>query len=242
MEYLEMKNIGRWPTQEPEMGFSIVELLVALVIISIMSAAVTFYLSSTQKLYEADDEALSIVDVLQEARQRSLTQREPMRVQIDLTDNIVRLIDENDPGDNTDDALIRSVVLKDPSAVRVDTRPGDISENPPEPFPVPSLQFDVSQYVMSQAHNVAEIRFLVNGEIVQTNDVAGAGVTLHVWSPNADDANKHLIARAITIIGSKGSIRLWEYNSGLEGNNKWQDSRRTGVYGGQQTGTPTPTP
>jgi hypothetical protein len=38
------------------------------------------------------------------------------------------------------------------------------------------------------------------------------------------------------VVGSIGSIRLWEYDSGMTGVNKWRDSRRYGTYGGGTTG------
>ncbi len=235
----------------PERGFSIIEILVALTIISIMSGTAIYYITAHKKLYNADDQALKIIDMLQEARQRSLTQRETLRVEIDLTANMVRLIDENGVGASSDDDLIRTTTLLDSTAVRLDARPSNINVNPPEAFPVPSAQFKQSVYPMSQNNQVCTIRFLSNGTIVDAgnNETGGGavsvGVTLHVWSLADKDDEKYLVARAITVLGSTGSIRLWEYNPALEGNNKWQDSRRTSVYGGQQTGgspTPTPTP
>ncbi|MCB1023135.1 MAG: prepilin-type N-terminal cleavage/methylation domain-containing protein [Acidobacteria bacterium] len=231
-----------------ETGFSLVELLIVFTIISIMSGAALFFLAGNKKLYQADDEALKIVDIMQEARQRSLTQRETMRVEIDLTSNMVRLIDENTVTTANDDTVVRSVALADQGSVSVSTRPSEITDNPPEPFPVPTMQFKLSSYPTSNAHNVATIRFQSNGMIVDAgNNPTGAGAisvgaTVHVWSKKDAESDSLLVARAITVIGSTGSVRLWEYNPGLQGNSKWQDSRRTGSYGGQQTGNPTPTP
>lgn len=91
-------------------GFSMVELLIVLTVITILLGISLFYLSAHERLYRPDEEALKIIDVFQEARQRSLTQRETMRVEIDLTDNVVRLIDENQPSTADDDRPIRSVV------------------------------------------------------------------------------------------------------------------------------------
>src|ERR1044072_9714123 len=90
-----------------ESGFSIVELLIVLLISSIMLAITGYYFVNHQKLYKPDDQALKIVDILQEARQRALTQRETVRVEIDLTDSIVRLVDENTPTTETDDREVR---------------------------------------------------------------------------------------------------------------------------------------
>ncbi len=223
-------------------GYSLIEILVALTIIMIMSGVVFYYLTATQNLYKPDEQALKIVDVLQEARQRSLTQREPMRVEIDLTENIVRLIDENKTTEVGDDSLIRTVPLLSEFEVKINQRPGQISYNPPEEFPVPTAQFRQSIYPQSLANDVCTLRFLKNGSVVDqgTNEVGlnavATGLTLHVWSPAKDNANNSQIARAITVIGTTGSIRLWEYDKKLTTTNKWKDTRQTSLYGGQTGG------
>jgi Tfp pilus assembly protein FimT len=220
-----------------EFGFSIVELLIVLVISTIMLAITGYYFVNHQKLYKPDDQSLKIVDILQEARQRSLTQRETVRVEIDLTDNIVRLIDENTPTIDTDDREIRRTTLLPQSDVKLQQRPDDISYNPPETLPAASAVFTTSIYPSSSSHNVCTIRFQSNGSVVNagTNAVGtGAtvtGLTLHIWAPKKTNANEADIARAITIIGSTGSIRMWEFDRTSTDTNKWQDSRRTGVYG-----------
>ena len=220
-------------------GFSLIELLVVLAITMIMSGTVFYYLTATKNLYKADEQALKISDVLQEARQRSLTQRNTMRVEIDMTDRIVRLIDENDATTVNDDNLLRTIPLLSDAETKVDERPAQISVNPPEDFPVPSALFKQSIYPNSLAHDVCTLRFLSNGTVVDqgTNEIGtnatSTGTTLHIWSPDSDNINNSNIARALTIIGSTGSIRLWEYDPSLTTNNKWKDTRTTSVYGGQ---------
>ncbi len=78
-------------------GFSLIELLIVLTLIMIMSGVSFFYFNTYQRLYKPDDQSLQIVDILQEARQHALTQRETIRVEVDITVNVVRLIDENTP-------------------------------------------------------------------------------------------------------------------------------------------------
>ncbi len=218
-------------------GFSLIELLAVVALMMIISGVAYFYLSSHQDMYKADEQALTISDVFQEARQRSLTQRETIRVEIDLTDNIVRLYDENSPATASDDTQIRTIPLLNSAYVRVDQRPGQISTNPPEEYPVPTAQFVQSNYPNSLAHDVCTVRFLSNGTVVDqgTNEVgAGAvstGLTMHVWMPDKNNPSNSSIARSITVIGTTGSIRLWEYDPQLPGANKWKDSRRTSVFG-----------
>ena len=147
-------------------GFSIIELLIVLTVITILLGISLFYLSGHQRLYRPDDQALKLIDVFQEARQRSLTQRETMRVEIDLTDNMVRLIDENQPNTADDDRPVRSVTLISQAEVKLNSRPPDISTSPVEVMPVPAAQFKPSIYPPSAAHNVCTFRFLRNGTVV----------------------------------------------------------------------------
>ncbi|NNF00445.1 MAG: type II secretion system protein [Pyrinomonadaceae bacterium] len=221
-------------------GFSMIELLIVMSIITIMTAASLFYLTAHQDLYEAEDEALMIIDVLQEARQRSLTQRETIRVEIDITDNVVRLIDENSPGTADDDTPIRELALRVQEKVTVNSRADNVPDNPPESSPVPSAQFRQSVYPGSENNQVATMRFQSNGTIIDAGSNAAGntgaistGVTLHVWSPDKDNASEAEVGRAITILGSTGSIRLWLYEPDAPtGSPHWLDSRRTSTYGG----------
>jgi prepilin-type N-terminal cleavage/methylation domain-containing protein len=220
-----------------ESGFSIIELLIVLLISSVMLAITGYYFYNHQKLYKPDDQTLKIVDILQEARQRALTQRETVRVEIDLTDNIVRLVDENTPATETDDREVRRNTLLTQTEVKLQSRPNNISYNPPEVLPAPTAVFTVSVYPSSSTHNVCTIRFQSNGTVVNAGSTAiGGGSTvtgysIHIWSPKTTNVNEADIARSITIIGSTGSIRMWEFDKNSSDTNKWQDSRSSSVYG-----------
>jgi prepilin-type N-terminal cleavage/methylation domain-containing protein len=224
-------------------GFSMVELLIVLAVITILLGISLFYLSGHERLFRPDEQALKIIDVFQEARQRSLTQRETMRVEIDLTENMVRLIDENLPNTAADDRLLRSVVLLPQSEVKLNSRPPDITTNPTEIMPVPIAQFRPSVYPLSAAHNVCTFRFQRTGTVVnEGTDAVGSnatttGLTLFIWSPKLTSSEESEIARAITVIGGTGSVRFWEYNRNLSEANKWKDSRRMSIYGGQSGGS-----
>jgi len=79
---------------------------------------------------------------------------------------------------------------------------------------------------------------MANGTVTNGGNTAtgtGAvvtGGTVHIWSPNKNVQTDADIARSITVIGSSGSVRLWEYDRSLTTTNKWKDSRRSGTYGG----------
>lgn len=219
-------------------GFSLVEVLLVLTLIVFVGGAASFYLSGHQKLYKPDDQTLQIADILQEARQRSLTQRETLRVEIDLTENQVRLIDENGVTTADDDEVLKILPLYYPNEVRIDKRADNIAYNPPEPLPVPTAAFLPSVYPSSTTHQVCTLRFQSNGTVTDGgNNATGdgaivSGVTLHIWQPDSENQNDFSIARALTVIGSTGAVRLWEFDSGFPGENKWKDSRRVGSYSG----------
>lgn len=219
-------------------GFSMIELIIVIVVISIMTAVSMVYLNSSQRLYKPDAEALKIIDIFQEARQRSLTQRRTMRVEIDMDDKVIRLINEEDPATATDDALIRTMALLPASEITIDKRPFNITDNPPEPFPAPHANFYISHYPNSVGHRVCTIRFQSTGTVVNAgSDATGTGATptgvaLFIWAPDQQTVTNSDIARAITIIGTTGSVRLWEYDKQASTANKWKDSRRTSGFGG----------
>ncbi len=225
---------------ENQWGFSVVELLVVVLIIFVLSTITIFYLSAHQKLYKPDDQALKIIDILQEARQRSLTQRETMRVDISKTK--VWLIDENETSTVNDDQVLREMPLYADYEVVVDQPPPDISYNPPEFLPAASAQFTTSVHPESDPEKVCTLRFQSNGRVMNAgnsptgNNSTVQSVTLHIWSPDETDTGKSKIARAITVLGTTGSVRFWEYLRESQETNKWIDSRRTSTYGTGQTG------
>lgn len=212
--------------------------MVVLVLIAIFVSISLFFYEGHRSLYRPDEIAVQISDLMQEARQRALTQREAMRVEIDLTRKVAHLIDENAPNTADDDFVLRTITLPDPSAVTVGTRPANIGYNPPEPLPVPSAVFGSSVYTPSFGNNVCTFRFLRDGTVVNAGNNAigtgavSSGATLHIWSPAETDTSSSQVARAITVIGSSGTIRMWEFDEALELSNKWKNSRRTGSYAG----------
>jgi hypothetical protein len=211
-------------------SFSLVKLFAASAVVAILLVIFLFFLARPEKLSPPDAQAQKIIDIFQEAHQNSFSEGETMRVEVDLMDNVLRLIDENQPGTADDDRLLRNVVLLPSKEVKLSARPQDIATTPTEIMPVPVAQFRESKYPLSFAHTVCTFRFMRNGTIVnEGTDAIGTnattiGLTLFIWSPRLTNRNASEIARAITVIGGTGSIRLWEYQSQLDEVNKWKDS------------------
>ena len=217
-----------------EAGFSLVELLIVMAISVIMTSVSLYYIYAQQRLYKPDEQSSYIIDLLQEARQKALTQKVVMRVEFDLTDNVARLINEGDDGSTaTDDKVVRSINLRPIQEVKIEVRPSNVSTSPTELSPVPVITYVLSSvHPLSAGHKVATLRFKKDGTVSDAGTTATGGgstvdgATLFVWQPDKTNANNATITRAITIIGTTGAIRLWNYYPDLPATTCWKDSRR----------------
>ncbi|MEK7723051.1 MAG: prepilin-type N-terminal cleavage/methylation domain-containing protein [Acidobacteriota bacterium] len=199
-------------------GFSLIELIIVLLVVCILSV-LTLMAFKGEKKFLADSEAYLILDVFNEARQRALTQHETMRVEINKTTNTIRLIAENNPGVATDDQIVRTLILEHPNYVVTDQAPTNIANSPTEGSPVPALSFTASVHPLSASQQVATLRFLRNGKVVNAgsneigSNAALTGATIFVWMPNYSDSGAPLatgsVIRAITVLGSTASTKYW---------------------------------
>lgn len=213
-----------------ENGFSIIELIIVLLVISILSILAVMSFKSEKK-YLADTQAFQINDILHEARQRALSQRETMRVEINKTRNTVRLISENEPGDAADDQEIRSIKLEAPAVLVVDAPPQNVSGSPSEMSPTPAIIFKASTHPLSIGDTVATLRFTTTGKVLDagSNSIgtnsAMTGATIYIWSPEYSDAGQPLasgnVIRAITVQGTSGITGYWKCPVANSNCKKW---------------------
>lgn len=185
-------------------GFSLIELLIVVTVMGIMMTFAIFALTANKTLYKSDDEAIRIVNVLREASQLALTQRQAMRVEIDGTNKTIKIVDENFNG-TTDDRIVRTVYLEKYADMRLDTAPSGVTK------PNPPNYTDAS---FTGTPKVWKIWFKRDG---QATDSAGTplSATLYIWPPNpanTNQASNKKLARAITIFGTSGVIRFWKHN------------------------------
>lgn len=201
-----------------EAGYSALELVIVVTFIGILSVMATLSMS-TVEVNKADHQALNLIDVVQEARQRSLSQRTTMRVEINSTDRVIQIINEGDPLTASDDQVIKTVGLVE-GGVFVGTTPSNLSAAPTELSPTPAVAFATSVHPLSSGDSVATLRFLRNGTVTNAgNDAIGTGAvptgaTVYVWSKYPDDTTANpstgQIFRAVTVLASSGLTRLWK--------------------------------
>lgn len=198
-----------------ERGFSMVELVVVLSIIIIMSAVSIPYILNYRKVYRSDDQATKIVDLISEAGQLALTRRRTMRLEIDLTDNAILIIDEN--GTNPD-VQLKKIPLEKAADVRIDAIPSGVTKPNPPNYTDISFSTDAVGHLVGSttviSHNVWVARFQRDGSVVN-NAGTPISVNIYVWPPITSGSltprNTKEI-RAITIFGGSGAVRYWKYN------------------------------
>lgn len=217
-----------------ELGFSIVELVVVLAVITVLSV-IALMSFTTEKLYQADTQAINLVDIFQEARQRSLAQRTTMRVEINQTDRVIEIIDEGRLGDDTsDDVVIKTSQFVGTGDVFVGSVPDNQNSNPAELSPTPIVAFQNSVHPHSSGDSVVTLRFTRSGTVENAGDDAlgtnavPTGATIFVWSkyPEDNSANPTTgqMFRAVTVLASSGLTRMWKCGNENGSCNTWQSS------------------
>lgn len=221
------------PVSQSERGVSIVEILVVVIIIGILSSITAMSLLAPKK-YNAENQTFILVDLMREAQQRALSQKKTMRVEINSTDRVINLIDENEPADAdndgvndtpiaSNDQIIKTATFiesNNVSTVFIGVVPANMTTSPTELSPVLPIAFSNSLHPLSLSDRVATMRFKSNGMVHNAgNDAVGTGstptgATIYVWSKKDSDNSANPtdadILRALTVLGSSGSTKYWK--------------------------------
>lgn len=195
-------------------GFTVTELLVVVLVLFILLCISVPYFFSYRQHYRSEDQALKVMDLMREGSQLALNRRRNIRLEIDLSENAVLLIDENgaDP-----DTLIKKIPLDSSSDVRIDVQPDDV--DPPPPVYADAVfgddelgHFDDDTEVTG--HQVWAARFRSDGSVVNAEGTP-ISATLYSWQPNAPGSTRPkevTEVRAITMYGGSGSVRYWKHD------------------------------
>jgi type II secretory pathway pseudopilin PulG len=208
-----------------ESGFSLIELIIVLLIIMIMTTVAIFPLIGHRNAYRTEDQALRIMNFIQNAKMRALSKRRPTRLEIDLTKKVLRIIDENklDLGASDD------VVISEESFVeyvRLDRQPANLPRiSPNVSIDGGTLNYQTAVYItsshpLSLGNKVWTARFLSDGTVTDAGGSCSSSCltpissTIFIWQEQlgTDNAAPLNLVRAITLYGGSGQARLWQYN------------------------------
>lgn len=204
-------NIGR----QRYSGFSVIELLIVLGIIAVMSAISLPYIVNYKKLHKSEAQALQVIDLLRETGRLAINRRRTIRLEIDLTDNAVLIIDENNAAPDT---RIKSIPLEKVGDLRMDILPAGITKPNPPNFADVAYSIDTVGHRVGTTtvvgHMVWVARFRSDGSVVNNANIP-LSANIYVWPPispgSVTPRNKGEV-RVITVFGGTGAIRFWKHN------------------------------
>ena len=190
-----------------ERGFSLIELLIVIVIMTILTSALLITLNR-EKLYAADDQALIITGALQKARQLAITSKTVIRVEINQTQNNLQIFDEKIPTTANDDVLLETSLLKSDTITGI--VPANVTQNPTASYSIPVTNFETSVYPPVANDQTMTFRFTITGNVLDRGSNAVGknaivtGATIFVSNSPWDANNGATIIRAITLNGITG--------------------------------------
>jgi type II secretory pathway pseudopilin PulG len=194
------RESARMRSADPgEDGYSLLQLLVVLSITIIMTGAAVFSLLPQRRAYGPDDAAGQVTNFLRDAYQRAISQRQTMKVQIDRSTMLIKIIDENTlpVGDEVE---VRRAQLNNEISVNQPTVGGSALNPPASPYNYP---------VAAYSSNLWVARFRSDGSVVDASgNTLSATIFFSPVSLKTTDTN---LIRAVTLYGPSGSIRFWRY-------------------------------
>lgn len=199
-------------------GFSIVELFVVLGVIVVMMVVAVPYFYNYTKLYKSEDQSLKMMDLMREAGQLAISRRRPIRLEIDLTRNVLLLIDDG----TTPGTMIKRIPLERTAEIRVDVRPTGVTNPNPPNYADIAFSVDATGHLENgtnvNGNNVWACRFRSDGSVVDMAPAAAAvpiSVNIYVWPPvtfGSTTPRNIKEVRAITMFGGTGAVRFWKHN------------------------------
>ncbi len=182
-------------------GFSMPELLIVLLVISILAVLALPQILSSRELFRFAGMQRELVTQLREARQQAMSQRKPITLLYEHTQRKTVLYGGSygSLGDSNN-----FVFMFDTSGVVRD----DIEYGRPS-FAPPSALSDGTN-LTNLSGNMVEVTFQADGSVVDASDnpVDSALFFYH-------KQHKSRTAFAVSILGAGGRIKLWRYSQGV---------------------------
>ncbi len=203
------KRRSRVPSRAQN-GFSILEMVIVGAIIAIMIGVAIMSLPTQRRVLAVDFSGAQLVDVLRFANQRSLSERQVMRVEITPSTNTVpgkiEVVDQNTLAAGTaDDAVVRSETLVPKGEVGILTEPTTTIPLPPAPFNFLQPTFVNNKFILY---------FTPDGQTTNEAGTTPQSLSLVYYTPGSGGDPDPGLTRALTLFGPTSSVRTWTYDIG----------------------------
>lgn len=212
--------INRVQRERGQSGFSMAEILVVLAVVAIMVAVSIPFIANYRRLYRSDEQSMQILDTMREASQLALTRRRTVRFEIDLTDNVLLLIDERAVGQHI---VVKKLPLYALRELRYDVVPNGVTRPNPPNYNDAVFATDTLGHLEGTTpvtnHNVFALRFRRDGSVVNSAGTL-TSATIYVFPPasyGSSTPRNIREVRAITIFGGTGAVRYWKHNGATFG-------------------------
>lgn len=197
---------------ENQDGLTLLELIMVISVMSILSTFAIMSLSAPRKYY-ADDQAVRIVNIFNEARQMALNQRRVFRVELNRTKNEIILINENATNTANDDEIVKRVSFN--NDIVINDQPSEVITAPPTTSPAPVLVYSSSNYPLSSGNEKITLRFRRDGQVVDAgnNNTGGGslitGATIYIYTVSPTTSKPDVI-RAVTLLGPSSGTAIYK--------------------------------
>jgi type II secretory pathway pseudopilin PulG len=204
-------NSTQGPRRRPdEAGFSLLELVIVMSIMIIMMGMALWTFAPRRRAFAADDAAAQVLDFVRMANQRALAERQPMLLEINPTNETIRLTDENGAGAG-DDVVLREESLLPVAEVAIRKPTANAPAALPTPFAATAVNAD-SQLVSG----TWRARFLSTGSMTKPSDGSLQTTAFYFWQPPGNNASatgpsSTADVRVATVSGASSSTKLLRY-------------------------------
>ncbi len=182
-------------------GFSIAELIIVLLILSIIVVLALPQVISSRRLLRFSGVQRQIVSVLRETRQEAMSQRKPITFRYEDADKQIVIyggkFGANGDGQNRVGILADSGLVKD-----------DIQYGRPAGVSVAALGDGTN--ITDVKNGIVEVTFQADGSVIDASDNPENKALFFYHKKDMGDT-----AFAVSILGAGGRIKLWRYSKGV---------------------------
>lgn len=204
-------------------GFTVIELVIVLAIISILGAISVQQLVGSRRLIRSAAVTREVVSALRDARQMAISQRRAITFQYDDTNKQINIInhgaDGNGVGISGTDVLTASNYPNTPGSsvertyqlASTGIPASDIAYGLPNGAATSAATLGDKTVLTALTNNKLNVTFQPDGSVVSST---GATSDAALFIYNASKPKE--TAMAISVLGGTGRIKAWRYSSGAD--------------------------